>query len=311
MAHGFDNTLTFAKETTYGTASSTAGDYKWIGIVDSFEPEENFNVDSRTGLGFRAPMLLRQGAKEVDATTTVALQNARLIAFALGKIATTGDATAGYTHTITPTGKGENLPSFTAQNVIADPAVNITRNYTGGKIDSLTLTAKAEEYVEMEAEAQFQAVTSQGTTSYPVTAELENYFMFYEGTVKINNVAVTNVTEFELEIANNLERRFTLGGSNKPDRIEEGNLEITATLTMDLVNKTNWDAFQAGDAITVELTLTDVANPTKHSITITLSGGLYDTNAIEASAEDVQEQELEAVFTGITVVAKSTAQVLI
>jgi hypothetical protein len=305
MAHGFDNTVTLAKETAYGTASNTAGDYKWVGIIDSFEPEENNNAEGKAGLGLRAPLMVRAGAKEVDANLTAFLQNPRLMYYALGKVASAGDATNGYTHTLTPVGKGEELPSFTAQNVIS--GLNLVRDYTGGKIDSLTITAEAEEAVEVEAEMLFQSVTSTGTTARAVVAENTPYFMFYEGTVSINGTQTADVTEFELEINNNLERRFTLNGANKPTAIEEGNLEITATLTMDLRSSTHWNAFQAGDALTVVLTLQD-ASDSKRSITITLTGGLYDTNAIEASAEDVQEQELEALFTGISIVSKTATQ---
>lgn len=306
QAHGFDNTVVIGKETTYGTAPTTG--FKWAGIVDSFEPEENNNVDTRYSVGVRAPLMLRQGAKEVDGTMEVALQNARLIGYALGVIAVTGDATAGYTHTITPVGKGVELPSLTVQNHNA--LHNFTRNYIGGKVDSLTITAEAEEAVTMEAEFLFSHVVSTGITPASVVAELENYFMFYEGTVKINNTVVSNLTEFELEINNNLERRFTIKQGNKPDRIEEGSLELALSMTMDFVGKEQWDLFQSGGTLAVELELIDSADP-KHSIKITLTGGLYDTNTLEVSAEDLEEQELEAVFTGIEVVAKNSLSTLL
>jgi Phage tail tube protein len=300
QSHGYDNTVVIGKETTYGTLATG---FKWPGIVESFEPEENNNIDSRMSVGVRAPLMLRQGAKEVDGNLTVALQNARLIGYALGKVATSGDGTAGYTHTITPTGKGEGLPSFSVQNYNA--LLSLTRNYIGGKVDSLTITAEAEEAVSMEAEILFSHIEKGTGTPANVIAELENYYMFYEGSVKINNATVSNITEFELEVNNNLERRFTIKPQNRPDRIEEGNLEITSSMTMDFTSITHLDSFLNGDNVTAELNFQDVANP-NHSLKITLTGGLYDTNTIEVSAEDLQEQELEAIFTGITVVAKDS-----
>lgn len=296
QSHGFDNTVVIAKETTYATAPTTG--FKWIGIVESFEPEESNNVDQRMSVGVRAPFMLRQGAKEVDGSLSVALQNARLIAMALGKETVTGDATSGYTHVIRPVRAGEELPSLTVQNNNA--LHSFVRNYVGGKVDSLTITASAEEAVTMESDILFSHVVDTGITPAVVTAELENYFMFYEGTVKVNNASVADITEFELEVSNGLERRFTLNGVNRPSRIEEGNLEITASITMDFTSKTHWTAFQAGDNVTFELTLQD-GEDAKHSIKILLSGGLYDTNGISVSAEDLQEQELEAVFTDIQV----------
>lgn len=297
QSHGFDNTVVIGTEPSFATPATT---YNWAGIVESFEPEESNNIDSRMSVGVRAPLMLRRGASEVDGSISVALQNARLIAYALGNVSTTGDGTDGYTHTIVPVQAGEELPSLTVQN--HNSLLGFTRNYVGGKVDTLTLTASAEEAVTMEAEILFSHVEDEGITPATVTAELENYFMFYEGAVKINNTDVADITEFELEVANGLERRFTLrgDGETRPSRIEEGNLEITASLTMDFVNKTQWDIFKAGDNIEVELILQD-SQDANHSIKIMLSGGLYDTNSLPVGAEDLQEQELEAIFTGISV----------
>lgn len=305
QSHGFNNTLVLAKETAYATAPTTG--FKWVGIVESFEPEESNNVDQRMSIGSRAPLMLRQGAKEVDGSASIALQNAYLIALALGKVTTTG-TTGAYTHVITPVTASSELPSFTAQNHNAHH--NFTRNYIGGKVDSLTITASAEEAVMMEADFLFSHVTDVVTTPATVVAELDNYFMFYEGTIKINGELASDVTEFEFELGNGLERRFTLNGKNRPQRIQEGNLEVTGSMTMDFTNKGNWTAFQEGSPITVELLLVDQAKPTR-TISFLLSGGLYDTNGIGVSAEDLQEQELEAVFTGVTVTVKNeTATIL-
>lgn len=298
QSHGFDNTVVVAKETTYGTAPTTG--FKWVGIVESFDPSEAMNVDQRRGLGKRAPFALRTGAREVDASISVAVQNGRLFAYALGKVSSAVSG-GGNAHTITPVGPGEQLPSMTVQNDNA--LLGLTRNYLGGKVDTLTLTAEAEEAVTMEAELLFTKFDDTVVTPATVTAELDNYFMFYEGAVKINTVDVADITSFELEIANNLERKFGVKqGDGSASRIEEGSLELTASITMDMTNTTQWDLFKQGNAIEVELELQDIADA-DHSITITLTGGLYDTNSLTASAEDNQEQELEAVFTGITVVA--------
>lgn len=300
QAHGFDNTVVIGTETQYATPATN---FQWAGIVESFEPEESNNVDSRMSVGVRAPLMLRTGAKEVDGSMSVALQNARLIAYALGDVQTTGDGSAGYTHNITPIGRGQELPSVTVQN--NNPLIGLTRNYVGGKVETLTLTASAEEAVMIESEFLFSHVEDTGITPATVTAELENYFMFYEGLVTVNGQEVADITEFELEVANGLERRFTLNGSGdgRPARIEEGNLEITASLTMDFTNRSQWDTFRAGETLSVTLTLQDSADP-NHSIKITLNGGLYDTNSLGVGAEDLQEQELEAIFTDIAVEVK-------
>jgi len=81
-------------------------------------------------------------------------------------------------------------------------------------------------------------------------------------------------------------------------------------LTLDFVDTTQWEAFMNGDNLVVELALQDV-HDSNHSITITLSGGVYDTNSLPVNAEELQEQELEAIFTGIEVVAQDGNAILI
>lgn len=306
QSHGFDNTVVFSKEATYGTAPTS--NFYSFGYVESFEPEESNNIDSRMTIGSRAPIALRIGAKEVDASLSAALQNPRLFMYALGLTATTGDATAGYTHTITPVGKGQALPSFTAQN--HNTELTFTRNYIGGKVDSFTVSASAEEAVMVEADFLFQKVTDSGLAVQTVTAETAPYYMFYESQVKIGGAAVANCSEFEVEVSNNLERKFNLNNANMPSRIEEGNLEITASLTLDLTDSNEWTKFRDGTALSVDLVLADPSN-TKRKITISLTGGLYDSNSIAVGAEDLQSQELEAVFTGISIVALDPATSLI
>jgi uncharacterized protein YaiE (UPF0345 family) len=307
QSHGYDNTVVGGTEATY---ASPASNYNWLGIVESFEPEESNNIDSRMSVGVRAPFMLRRGGQEVDGSISLALQNARMLAYALGRATTTGDGTAGYTHNIRTIVAGEELPSVTIQN--HNPLHSLTRNYVGGKVDSLTITASAEEAVMLEGEFLFSHVEDEGITPAVVQADLENYFMFYEGMVKINNQDEIDVTEFEVEIGNGLERRFTLRGDGKtrPTRIEEGNLEITASITMDFTNKGQWEAFKAGDNLEMQLILVD-SQDSNHKITISLTGGLYDTNSLAVGAEDLQEQELEAIFTGVSVVAVDGNETLI
>ncbi|WNL49500.1 tail tube protein [Bacillus phage DZ1] len=299
QAQGYDHTVTIGVEATAGTKATI---FKHATIIESFEPEEKNNVDVRRGIGQREAFMLRTGAKEVDASIKGALQNGRLLFLALGNEVKTGDATVGFTHTLKPVKAGQELPSFTAQHNIA--GAGLLRNYLGGKIDTLTISAKAEEAVEVSADMQFMKVDDTGTATV-VPAELNNYMMFYEGTVKINNTAVGNISEFELEIANNLERKFAINGTDTAARVQEGACDITSSITFDFMDTTQWTNFKNGADITVELNFQDISNP-KNAMKFTLSGGKYDTNAIGAGAEDLTEQSVEAIYTGITVEVKDT-----
>jgi hypothetical protein len=299
QAHGFDNTVVIGTETTPGTRASS---FNWPGIVESFDPSENNNTDTRRSVGVRAPFMLRQGQKEVDGSMTVALQNARLIAMALGNVETDGDV-----HTITPAKAGDQLPSVTVHN--HNSLLNFTRDYVGGKVDTLTISASAEEAVTVDVDFMFKDVQDNGNAE-TVAAELDNYFMFYEGAVTVNGSELADVSEFEVEIGNGLERRFTVNQAGRAaTRIEEGALEITASLTLDFTNLDQWDKFKNGEVLEVELSLIDTANA-DHYIKVKLTGGMYDTNEIGVAAEDLQEQQLDVIFTDIEVEAKGTTNLL-
>ncbi|AGE60709.1 hypothetical protein ANDROMEDA_22 [Bacillus phage Andromeda] len=309
QSHGFDNTIVFGKETEFGVPAPD-NTYGSLGVIEEFSPEENRNIVSRNSLGLRAPFMLRQGTNETDASVTLAVQNGKPFAFALGHVDTVEDTenAGNFIHTIRPTRAGEQLPSFTAQNHNA--LLNWTRNYVGGKFDSFTLTASSDDAVTFEGDILFATVEDSETAPVPVVLDTENYFMFYEGFAELNNQPFADVTNFELEIANNLERRYTLNGKNRADRVQEGNLEITASLTVDLTNTDVYNQFANGEDLNMKLTLQDQYDE-NHKIVVELLGGKYDSNAISLTATELQEQELEAVFTDIQITAYDTRPNLI
>ncbi|RXF11073.1 hypothetical protein EG878_14550 [Enterococcus faecalis] len=293
QSHGFDVTVVLGKETTFGTKASA---FKWPGIVESFEPSESNNVDTRRSIGVRGPYMLRRGAKGIEGSMSVALQNGRLLLAALGNVSTTG---AGpYVHAITPAAAGDVLPSFTIQE--NDANLNKKTNYVGAKVNSMTLTAAVEEAVMVEIDWLIKDALPEAGAAAAVVGELDNYFMFYEGTVEINGVAVTNVTQFEVEVANGLEARRGIAGSRAAQRIEEGALEITGSLTMDMTDLVQHQAFVDGDEISVTLTLIDEADA-DHQVVVSLTGGLYDTSDAGIAAEDLREHELEVIFKDIAI----------
>jgi len=309
QSHGFDNTIVFGKETEFGVPAPNSS-YGSIGVIEEFSPEENRNIVSRNSLGLRAPFMLRQGTNETDASLSLAVQNGKPFAFALGHVETVEnpDVEGGYIHTIRPTRAGEQLPSFTAQNHNA--LLNWTRNYVGGKMDSATITASSDDAVTFESDILFATVEDSTETPVPVVLDTENFFMFYEGFAELNNQPFADVTQFECEISNNLERRYTLNGKNRADRVQEGNLEITASLTVDLTNKEVYSQFANGEDLNMKLTLQDQYDE-NHRIVLELLGGKYDSNSISLTADALQEQELEAVFTDVVVTAYDTRPNLI
>lgn len=208
-----------------------------------------------------------------------------------------------------PVQAGEVLPSFSIE--MHDDNLNLTTHYVGGKVDTMTLTAAAEEEVVVSTDWIFKDAKAAGA-GYPATVvtSTENYFLFYEGELEIGGNVALNVTEFEVEISNNLESRFAIAKDKTVQRIEEGNLEISGSLTIDLTDTTEYNRFQSGSPVDITLSFVDV-NDSKHGIEITLSNGVYDTAGLPASAEDNRELELEVIFRDITVVYKDSNATII
>ncbi len=300
QAKGFTNTLVGGKETTYGTKASTL---KWLGLISEFGVEQSNNSDSRRSLGKRAPVMIRQGGVSTEFSITGGVQNPILMYYALGKVTTVG-ASAPYTHTMTLAQEADVMPSFTLQNNM--PNIPFCRNLLGCKVDTMTLTASANEALEIEIEGMAQKVLEELTPA-TVTADVTtNYFMFYEGTIKLNTVLNANITEFEVELSNGLESRFTLNGDKFPVRIEEGSSEVTGSFTMDFMDKDAYTAFLAGTKVDIELIFTDSANPTGHTFTLTLPQCVYDSAELSPEAEDLTEIEIEFISTGMSIVYKSS-----
>ncbi len=300
QAKGFTNTLVGGKETTYGTKATTL---KWLGLISEFGVEQSNNSDPRRTLGKRAPAMIRQGGVSTEFSITGGVQNPILMYYALGKVTTVG-ASAPYVHTMTMTGEADTMPSFTLQNNM--PNVPFCRNLLGCKVDTMTLTASVNEALEIEIEGMAQSVVEESTPA-TVTADVStNYFMFYEGTIKFNTVTNPNVTEFEVELSNGLESRFTLNGSKFPVRIEEKSSEVTGSITVDFIDKQMYLDFLAGTKMDIELTFIDSGNPTGHKFVLTLPQCVYDTAELSPEAEDLTELEIEFISTNMTIAYTSS-----
>lgn len=303
QAQGFDSLVAVGKETTFATAPTVAN-FKSIGIISSFEPEENKNSTSLRGLGDRKVKKVKEGQTETNSSMGLYLQNPRILYYALGKVTKTGAAGA-YVHTITPINRCEELPSFTVQNNICVGGATFIRNYLGSKVDSLTISGSSGENIEVEVDLMHVKADDTATAASSYTTDLNEVMGFKDGTILVDGVKAATVSEFELEIANNLEAMFTMNGSADPTLINEGILDLTASLTLAFVDTTQWTKFKNNTVFELKLNFVDPTNA-KNYFNITLSGARYDTNSIQSSAEDAIEQELDVIFTDISIEAGSS-----
>nr|WP_257130523.1 phage tail tube protein [Bacillus wiedmannii] len=294
--------MAFGKETTQGTPPAAASFKSW-GLVQSFEPEENKQHEQIRGLGSRQVQIHKAMAYEVTSSGTFYLQNPLPIYYALGKVTKTGAANA-WVHTISSVGRCEELPTFTAQQNICLSGTPFIRNYSGSKVDTLTISGSAGEAVEVSLDMIHQKVLDNATAASSYNDSLNEPLTFADGTVTINNSTSAIVKEFEVEIANNLEALFAISKGNEASMINEGVQDITGSFTFALTDKTQWDLFKSGSAFNVSLRFDDPTTPANY-FTINLTGAKYDANSIQPASDSEVDQELDVLFTGISVVAGS------
>lgn len=284
--HGHDSYITYGKETEFGKKPASTNN--WIGIVQSFSPEEANNLTRQYGLGSRNFLQSKVGTKTYEGSIEYLVQDIDMLEYALGKKEV--DSTSG----LVTFSEANDLPSLTFTSGFLG-TTDFVRDYLGAKVDTFTLTAEKEEALTAELEFIAKEMVS-GTTGTAPVADVSSYFSFYEGTVTINGVEQALVEEFELEISNGLEGLFAINGEQTVARIQEGQREYSLSVGFIFEDTAQFELFQNG--ISFDVTLKFVA-PDGRELTINAHDCKYDTNEIELSAEDYAVQSLEAVVKSV------------
>ena len=124
-------------------------------------------------------------------------------------------------------------------------------SFLGCRVDSLNFTSSVDEILQAEVSLVGQDMTtaqSLATATYPTTGSAAAYEQFYwtQGTISIGGSSVAVITDFEMEINNNLKSdRYFLGGATMSEPILAGMTEITGTITMEFLNLTAYQRFTA------------------------------------------------------------------
>lgn len=288
--HGHDSYVGFGKETTFGQKASSPNN--WIGIVQSFSPEESNNMETQYGLGSRNFLQSKIGSKTYGGSVEYLVQNIDMLEGVLGAMSDNGTDTKTFT-------EANDLPSYTFSSGFLG-ATDFVRDYVGCKIDTFTISAEKEE--ALTAELEFVAKDMQdGTSGTAPVADTSSYFSFYEGKVTINGVEQALVEEFELEISNGLEGLFAINGEKTVARIQEGNREYSLSVGFIFEDTAQFELFKNGTEFDVAL---DFVAPDGRELHFDLTGCRYDSNEIELGAEDYAVQGLEAVVRSVSATYK-------
>jgi hypothetical protein len=122
-------------------------------------------------------------------------------------------------------------------------------SFLGCRADTLSFTSSVDEVLQCELGLVGQDMTTAealATATYPTTGSAASYEQFYwtQGVISLAGSAVAVVTDFEMEINNNLKSdRYFLGGATMSEPILAGMTEITGTVTVEFLNLTAYERF--------------------------------------------------------------------
>lgn len=228
-----------------------------------------------------------------------------LLKHMLGAIATSGDATVGYTHTATPgplTGQGLTVQ---VGRPFYDGSAVQPFTYVGGKITEWELANSAQENLTLKLTMDFaDEVTATGlaAASYPTGLET---FSWVGGSVTIAGTQF-DVSEASVSGNNNAktDRRYLRNNPRKKEPVgndyREGEFSLTADFT-DLAQRNRVAAATAAGALaTIVLTWqggTPFTGAVLPSLTATILGR-FDTFEANVGGPESVEQKLGGVYLG-------------
>ena len=257
LLNGYPLRFPIGTVSTAGTDKGSGGGSPVDGII--YPGQYEFDVDSGTGTGFGVDDYIAVGVGlatcEVRKIVAISTNNIFVdypFLFEHAADETTDEVIAPYTHTIT---EAVELPGISWQINNKDSSETATndwiRRYYGGKIGQATLTAEEGGTLRMSWESapflnmdhnqyDHSGITAPinkfDATSLAVTVErpsTEPYY-FSQGSISMFGVEFARVTNFTININNNLEPRYFINSSGErtPSAIFEGRREYSMTATV-------------------------------------------------------------------------------
>lgn len=255
----------YAIESTFKSNSPQldgAGDQAYIlGVIDetSEHPSPTWTINkTATGVNVKevAAGCIWKSQEDMRGVYYLIIQNGIPIWLAMGASSTAG---AGpYTHTITPTTDGSLLPSITVQHEEKGDATNEEYQFTGVKVDSITLSQEIKEGGPLLAQLEIMAASAAdpgfAMTNDPIlppTANSASYRSLtrtwdYGGTP----LSIDGLTKIEIVIANGLypvnAHSWDTGvyTGDEPYEFGEANTkeyQINLTLHKNTIERAIWD----------------------------------------------------------------------
>ncbi len=174
-----------------------------------------------------------------------------------GAVSSTPLGAVAYRHTFTPVAQGTALPEYT----IVKNLGSVQEEYTGCKINSLSITTHANE----KADVSFDIVSKGGnTTTGEAVGTYDEGTPFHadEGTLTIDDTP-HNIANIDLKFSNNIADgadTFAIDGSLTRAITPEGDFKLELSLDVIADDSTMIDSLLGGTPVDIDLTLTSSTN---------------------------------------------------
>lgn len=259
--YGWNNTLIFAYEGTYGTAEASGEYYKLPFVSCDLGMDQALIEDDIMGLG-RDPQAPTYDLKRVTGQVVVPLDLRNIgywLKLAFGNPATSG--TGPYTHIWTS--GGTSLPSACIE--IAHPSVPAYFMNTGVRCESIAFSVSrtAPPTATLQLVGRGEAKATSATDADPNTLAVVRFDAF-EGVINRSGSALSNVVSADLSYSNNLEVVETLRADALIEAAEPGMSALTGSITSRFGATTLYDDAIAQSGLDIQMKYTSGA----HSLTL-------------------------------------------
>lgn len=226
---GVHTYLLFGDETTYGSTVTTSTHF---GIVNSFKPNVENNMDLRrgfagTGTTAREPVKTVAGTLKLTSSVDFDVINWEFMDEVLGN--SSGSGTVTYS-------PASNLKSMTVTHSIDNPGSGSTdrrETYTGSVIESCTIRCAVGEPVSCSLEMMHKNFGYSSTVATAVAIPVDDVFTFSGATIELpDSTSLSNVIDSaEITIRNNVNKLYGFG-SRLPKRALGRALEYDLKFTL-------------------------------------------------------------------------------
>jgi len=279
--------VVFEKETDWGTAPGTID--STVNFLLRFEATTTESKVEEPVIGGGRDLFGRVWtSEEVAGVMEHQLVTGAFFQYVMGTVANSTETP--YTHTFVP---ATVVPSFSLLRGIRDPEEFII--YSGCKVDSAEITCEAGE--DVTAVYNFVAKSSTFNTTETWAAPGVNIsldpFAYYHGEITWGGATLEDVQRVVININNNLEARYAVGGTKTPSygaqEIREGAFEVSGRVLLGKNVGTIASAMflrETAKTIVVTMTKSDC------TMTVTMNNCVFGEYPDAISGADIYEIEV-------------------